>query len=128
MRKEISSTELDFLLRFPAAVNVSTPVDFLSNHSWGGIKVSDMLYKNAPSPLNPPTQRSTFAFEVGVSPLGKGFFCVFRRSAIWKNSATWTEISKVRPRDGRNLWKVNVLRKRNSLRNGRTKQLCRNCA
>jgi dynein heavy chain len=43
MRKEISSTELDFLLRFPAAVNVTTPVDFLSNHSWGGIKVSGNL-------------------------------------------------------------------------------------
>lgn len=38
MRKEINPVELDFLLRFPAAVNVTSPVDFLSNHSWGGIK------------------------------------------------------------------------------------------
>ncbi len=44
MRKEISSTELEFLLRFPVAVNVTTPVDFLSNHSWGGIKVSGNIY------------------------------------------------------------------------------------
>ena len=52
MRKEISSTELDFLLRFPAAVNVSTPVDFLSNHSWGGIKVSDAVQER-PLPSEP---------------------------------------------------------------------------
>lgn len=44
MRKEINPTELDFLLRFPAAVNVTTPVDFLSNHSWGGIKVCIVKY------------------------------------------------------------------------------------
>ena len=39
MKKEIVPHELDFLLRFPAKMNVTTPVDFLSNHSWGGIKV-----------------------------------------------------------------------------------------
>lgn len=38
MNKEINSVELDFLLRFPATPNVTTPVDFLSNNSWGGIK------------------------------------------------------------------------------------------
>lgn len=36
--KEISSTELDFLLRYPYVTNVTSPVDFLSNNSWGGIK------------------------------------------------------------------------------------------
>ncbi|KAK9886614.1 hypothetical protein WA026_017536 [Henosepilachna vigintioctopunctata] len=30
--------ELDFLLRFPIVPNLSSPVDFLSNISWGGIK------------------------------------------------------------------------------------------
>lgn len=39
MKKEIDPKELDFLLRFPAVMNVSSPVDFLSNLSWGGIKV-----------------------------------------------------------------------------------------
>ncbi|XP_032221173.2 dynein beta chain, ciliary [Nematostella vectensis] len=38
MKKEIIPHELDFLLRFPAVMNVTSPVDFLSNLSWGGIK------------------------------------------------------------------------------------------
>uniref|UniRef100_A0A8D0BHG5 Dynein axonemal heavy chain 9 n=1 Tax=Salvator merianae TaxID=96440 RepID=A0A8D0BHG5_SALMN len=38
MNKEINPTELDFLLRYPAQPGVTSPVDFLSNQSWGGIK------------------------------------------------------------------------------------------
>ncbi|KAK3733203.1 hypothetical protein QZH41_019685, partial [Actinostola sp. cb2023] len=38
MKKEIIPHELDFLLRFPAVMNVTSPVDFLSNLCWGGIK------------------------------------------------------------------------------------------
>ena len=38
MNKKIDPVELDFLLRFPAVPNVTSPVDFLSNNSWGGIK------------------------------------------------------------------------------------------
>ncbi|XP_064179132.1 dynein heavy chain 9, axonemal [Anguilla rostrata] len=38
MNKEINPTELDFLLRYPAQPGLSSPVDFLSSHSWGGIK------------------------------------------------------------------------------------------
>lgn len=37
MNDEITSTELDFLLRFPLKPHVTSPVDFLSNQSWGGI-------------------------------------------------------------------------------------------
>jgi len=37
--KEINREELNFLLRFPAVPNVTTPVDFMSNNSWGGVKV-----------------------------------------------------------------------------------------
>ena len=41
--KEISQAELDFLLRYPYKSNVVSPVDFLNNVSWGGIKyLSDM--------------------------------------------------------------------------------------
>ncbi|XP_033732158.1 dynein beta chain, ciliary-like [Pecten maximus] len=36
--KELNPTELDFLLRFPAVPNVISPVDFMNNNSWGGIK------------------------------------------------------------------------------------------
>ena len=41
MSKEINPVELDFLLRFPSTPNVTTPVDFMNNWSWGGIKVSN---------------------------------------------------------------------------------------
>ncbi|KAF5404064.1 Dynein heavy chain axonemal [Paragonimus heterotremus] len=36
--KEIDPVELDFLLRFPIVPNLTSPVDFLTNNSWGGIK------------------------------------------------------------------------------------------
>lgn len=37
-RREISPTELDFLLRFPIVPHVTSPVEFLTNSSWGGIR------------------------------------------------------------------------------------------
>ncbi|XP_014206492.1 dynein beta chain, ciliary [Copidosoma floridanum] len=37
-REEILSAELDFLLRFPITPHVTSPVDFLTNSSWGGIR------------------------------------------------------------------------------------------
>lgn len=39
MNKDINPVELDFLLRYPVQPGVTSPVDFLSSHSWGGIKV-----------------------------------------------------------------------------------------
>ncbi|XP_061561508.1 dynein heavy chain 9, axonemal isoform X3 [Phycodurus eques] len=36
--KEIHPVELDFLLRYPVQPAETSPVEFLSNHSWGGIK------------------------------------------------------------------------------------------
>jgi dynein heavy chain len=36
--KEIETKELDFLLRFPIQTGVTSPVDFLNDNSWGGIK------------------------------------------------------------------------------------------
>lgn len=38
MNKQLDAVELDFLLRFPAVMNVSSPVDFLADLSWGGVK------------------------------------------------------------------------------------------
>jgi dynein heavy chain len=38
MEKDINPVELDFLLRYPAVPGLVSPVDFLSNLSWGGIK------------------------------------------------------------------------------------------
>lgn len=37
MSEEISPIELDFFLRFPIKPHVTSPVDFLSHSSWGGI-------------------------------------------------------------------------------------------
>ncbi|XP_052121255.1 dynein beta chain, ciliary-like [Frankliniella occidentalis] len=36
--EEIQPPELDFLLRFPITPHVTSPVDFLSNSSWGGVR------------------------------------------------------------------------------------------
>jgi hypothetical protein len=38
MKKEINPIELDFLLRYPSTPNSASPVDFISNVSWGAIK------------------------------------------------------------------------------------------
>nr|CAH8868660.1 unnamed protein product [Trichobilharzia regenti] len=35
---EINPVELDFLLRFPIIPNLTSPVDFITNNGWGGIK------------------------------------------------------------------------------------------
>ncbi|RZC39341.1 MT, DHC N2, AAA 7, DHC N1 and/or AAA 9 domain containing protein [Asbolus verrucosus] len=40
---EINPEELDFLLRFPIVPNMTSPVDFLTNLSWGGIKALAMF-------------------------------------------------------------------------------------
>lgn len=37
-KNEISRSELDFLLRYPHNTDVVSPVEFLSNAGWGGIK------------------------------------------------------------------------------------------
>ncbi|KAL3316100.1 Dynein heavy chain 9, axonemal [Cichlidogyrus casuarinus] len=38
MSKQIKPEELDFLLRYPLVPNCISPVDFLSNNCWGGVK------------------------------------------------------------------------------------------
>lgn len=37
-RGDINPAELDFLLRFPAKPDQGSPVDFLTNNGWGGVK------------------------------------------------------------------------------------------
>lgn len=41
--KEAEPEVLDFLLRFPANPNVTSPVDFLTNIAWGGVKTLSNL-------------------------------------------------------------------------------------
>ncbi|XP_024875279.1 dynein beta chain, ciliary [Temnothorax curvispinosus] len=38
VRNEVTASELDFFLRFPITPHVTSPVDFLTNTSWGGIR------------------------------------------------------------------------------------------
>uniref|UniRef100_A0A452RUB9 Uncharacterized protein n=1 Tax=Ursus americanus TaxID=9643 RepID=A0A452RUB9_URSAM len=38
MNREVDAVELDFLLRFPGQTGVTSPVGFLSDQAWGGIK------------------------------------------------------------------------------------------
>ena len=38
MNDNISSVELDFLLRFPTTPNTTSPVDFITNSGWGSLK------------------------------------------------------------------------------------------
>nr|XP_023023241.1 dynein beta chain, ciliary-like [Leptinotarsa decemlineata] len=40
---EINPEELDFLLRFPSIANLTSPVDFLNNVCWGGIKALSQM-------------------------------------------------------------------------------------
>jgi len=41
--REIDPAEMDFLLRFPVTPNVTSPVDFLTNTNWGGIKSLSLM-------------------------------------------------------------------------------------
>ena len=41
--KELETEELDFLLRFPIVPSLHSPVDFLSDYCWGGIKALSVL-------------------------------------------------------------------------------------
>ncbi|XP_073974323.1 dynein beta chain, ciliary-like isoform X3 [Rhodnius prolixus] len=41
--RQISETELDYLLRFPYLPSLVSPVDFLTNTLWGGVKALSMI-------------------------------------------------------------------------------------
>uniref|UniRef100_A0AAY3ZZJ1 Dynein heavy chain n=2 Tax=Denticeps clupeoides TaxID=299321 RepID=A0AAY3ZZJ1_9TELE len=59
LNKVISPSELDFLLRFPVQAGVSSPVDFLSDYCWGGIKaLSSMdVFKNLDTDIESSPKR-----------------------------------------------------------------------
>lgn len=59
-KKEVSSRELDFLLRFPPHIPaVSSPFDFLSNKLWGGLKMLSLIdgYRGIDKDLEQSTKR-----------------------------------------------------------------------
>ena len=103
----IDPTELDFLLRFPAIPDVISPVDFLSNHCWGGIKALSCMeqFRNLDRDL-----------EVCL---------VVVHSTLDRFSKYF---SRGRQNVGRSLWTVNVPRKRDSPKNGRIQIPYRNSA
>ncbi|XP_068084396.1 dynein beta chain, ciliary [Anabrus simplex] len=59
MKGEIQPLELDFLLRFPIVPHVVSPVDFLSNTSWGGIRSLSMKdeYRNLDRDIETSSKR-----------------------------------------------------------------------
>ncbi|RLV89556.1 hypothetical protein DV515_00014816, partial [Chloebia gouldiae] len=95
MNKEINPEELDFLLRYPAQPGVTSPVEFLSDHSWGGIKVPDPQEISSPYLLQKPFRRSlwdlvnkesalTVFISVGIS---ESIFCVHAQLAMFPGLA-----------------------------------------
>lgn len=59
-RVEVSSKELDFLLRFPPHIPaVSSPFDFISNKLWGGLKMLSLIdgYRGIDKDLEQSTKR-----------------------------------------------------------------------
>nr|XP_031541762.1 dynein heavy chain 17, axonemal [Vicugna pacos] len=59
MKKELNPVELDFLLRFPFKAGVVSPVDFLQNQAWGGIKALAEMdeFKNLDSDIEGSAKR-----------------------------------------------------------------------
>ncbi|XP_069786101.1 dynein axonemal heavy chain 17-like isoform X2 [Narcine bancroftii] len=59
MKMEINPLHLDFLLRFPFKVGVTSPVDFLSHQGWGGILVLAEMeqFKNLDSDIEGSANR-----------------------------------------------------------------------
>ena len=68
MNKAIEKSELDFLLRFPVVINVVSPVDFLSNWSWGGVKALSNLeqFRNLDKDIEVKTDMVTHSLCVSV--------------------------------------------------------------
>ncbi|XP_066093696.1 dynein axonemal heavy chain 17 isoform X2 [Saccopteryx bilineata] len=59
MKKELNPVELDFLLRFPFKAGVMSPVDFLQNQGWGGIKALSEMdeFKNLDNDIEGSAKR-----------------------------------------------------------------------
>ncbi|XP_071446269.1 dynein beta chain, ciliary-like [Hetaerina americana] len=57
--REIDMAELDFLLRYPTTQNVTSPVDFLTNTSWGGVKTLSIMdeFKNLDKDIESSAKR-----------------------------------------------------------------------
>lgn len=58
-QNNFEQNELDFLLRFPFTPNLTSPFDFLSNNSWGGIKALSSLdnFRNLDKDIESSTKR-----------------------------------------------------------------------
>ncbi|XP_077967769.1 dynein beta chain, ciliary-like [Styela clava] len=59
MMRQINPVELDFLLRFPTQLNATSPVDFLTNASWGAIKILSEMeeFRNLDRDIEGSTKR-----------------------------------------------------------------------
>jgi dynein heavy chain len=74
--KEIETKELDFLLRFPIQVGVTSPVDFLNDNSWGGIKALSSMseFNNLDRDIEGSAKRwKKFVWKLGSYYLASNF-------------------------------------------------------
>lgn len=106
--EEIQPIELDFFLRFPITPHVTSPVDFLSNQSWGGVRTL--------------AQKDEFRYAKK-----KDKFEHRRIDKISSFLGILTEILKLLVKDGRNLLNRIVRKGKNYLKIGKTKLLCKGC-
>ena len=115
MGKNIEPTELDFLLRYPAVLNVTSPVDFLSHGCWGGIKALSNMeqFRNLDKDIE-VHMRSTVTIMGYRHILVTTFSCLTPFRDLLSG--------------GKSSQTANVQRRRNFLENGRTRTHCKGCA
>jgi hypothetical protein len=111
MGKKIDPTELDFLLRYPAVLNVVSPVDFLSHTSWGGIKALSNMeqFRNLDRDIEVSSENEL---------MGRMDVC---------NVKFWLDFPRDQPSAGRSSRTVNVPKRRSFLENGRIRIHFKGC-
>jgi len=65
---EVTASELDFLLRFPITPHVTSPIDFLSNTCWGGIRSLAVREEFRYAIRERPLFRRCFAISLSYLP------------------------------------------------------------
>ena len=86
MGKMIDPTELDFLLRYPAVLNVVSPVDFLSHSCWGGVKALSNMeqFRNLDKDIEVYTYSPHQIMTMQLSYISVWFCCHQGSAKRWK--------------------------------------------
>lgn len=104
-RNEVTASELDFLLRFPITPHVTSPVDFLTNTSWGGIRSLATREEFRYVGWETVIPLSSFTFSLS---------CSFEE--------IWIGTSKVPPNVGKSSWSANARSVKSFLKSGKIKR------